>query len=81
MTATVSQRSGGASPINGPRRLALVEPSYEQMLRDAFDLEDDLIDQLARVRRTQKDVRVRYAGERGLLMLPSLEELREVLGK
>lgn len=62
-------------------RLVLVEPSSEQLLRDAFDLEDDLIDQLARVRRTQKDVRVRYAREHGWLMLPSLEKLRKVLGR
>lgn len=76
-----SQRSGGVSPINGPRRLALVEPSSEQMLRDLFDCEDDLIDQLARIRRTQKDVRQRYAAERGLLILPGLETIRKALGK
>lgn len=62
-------------------KLTLVERSTEQLLRDAFDLEDDLIDQLARVRRTQKDVRVRYAREHGLLLLPSLEKLRKVLGR
>lgn len=81
MTATSSQRSGGASPINGPRRLALVEPSSEQMLRDAFDLEDDLIDQLHRVSLTQKELRKRYATERGLLILPSLETIRKAIGK
>lgn len=63
------------------RKLKLVEPSSEQMLRDAFDLEDDLLSQLHRCRQTQKLIRQRYAKERGLLILPSLETLRKVLGK
>lgn len=62
-------------------RLKLVEPSSEQMLRDAFDLEDDLIDQLHRVQQTQKEIRKRYAKENGLRVFPGLETLRKTLGK
>lgn len=62
-------------------QLKLIEPSSEQLLRDAFDLEDDLIDQLARVNLTQKELRKRYADEHGLLIRPSLEKLRKTVGK
>lgn len=62
-------------------KLHLVQPSSEQMLRDLFDCEDDLLDQLHRCRRTQKEVRQRYAKERGLLILPGLEALRKAVGK
>lgn len=61
-------------------KLKLVEPSSEKVLRDLFRQEDDLIDQLARCVSAQKEVRQRYAKERGLLILPGLETLRKVLG-
>lgn len=62
-------------------RLKLIEPSTEQLLREAFALEDDLIDQLHRVSQTQKELRKRYAAEHGLLMRPSLETIRKALGR
>lgn len=64
-----------------PRRLSLVEPSSEQMLRDLFKCEDDLLSQLHRVTLAQKAARKRYADERGLLILPGFETLRKAVGK
>lgn len=64
-----------------PRKLALVEPSAEQMLREAFHLEDDLLNQLQRCRLTQKIIRQQYAKERGLLILPGFETLRKAVGR
>lgn len=79
MTAA-SSSGAGAGIVTRSRGLHLVEPSSEHLLREAFDLEDDLLNQLHRVTQTQKELRKRYARERGLLILPSLETLRKVLG-
>lgn len=81
MNSPASPRSGGASLRNGPRQLRLVEPSSEQMLRDLFECEDDLLTQLHRVTLAQKAARKRYADERGLLILPGFETLRKAVGK
>ena len=61
-------------------KLKLVEPSTDQLLRQLFECEDDLLTQLHRVTQAQKQARACYARERGLLVLPSFETLRKVLG-
>lgn len=62
-------------------KLKLIEPSTDQLLRQLFDCEDDLLTQLHRCRLTQKEVRLRYAKERGLLVLPGFEMLRKAVRK
>lgn len=69
------------SPISGGPQLRLVEPSSEQLLRQLFECEDQLLDSLHKCRLTQKAARLRYAAEHGLKMLPSLETIRKVVGK
>lgn len=80
MTAT-SPAGSGRGPTIPARRLTLVEPSPEQLLRQLFECEDQLLDSLHKCRVTQKAARLRYAAENGLKMLPSLETIRKVVGK
>jgi hypothetical protein len=61
-------------------KLRAVTPSPEQQLRTLFTREDELLAELARVREEQRAARNDYASERGLLMRPSLEALRKVVG-
>lgn len=56
-----------------------VEPADDR-LRALFVREDDLLAELARVREAQRLARNDYASERGLLMRPSVESLRKVVG-
>lgn len=62
------------------RKFSIVEPSPEQRLRADFAEEDALLNQLARVRERQRKNRNDYATAHGLLVRPSLEQLRKVLG-
>lgn len=79
--SSISSMRGGRGETSPARALRLVEPSSEQMLRDLFDCEDDLLTQLHRVSLAQKAARKRYADERGLLSLPRFETLRKVVGR
>lgn len=67
-----------------PRRRANVgfepPPEPEESLRELFEQEDALEVQLRLVRAKQALTRRRYADKHGLLMLPSLEHLRRIVG-
>lgn len=54
--------------------------SPEQRLRSLFAEEDALLSKLADVRAGQKVARNDYAAAHGLLLRPSVEGLRKVLG-
>lgn len=62
-------------------KLVTGEPSSEQLLRDLFECEDDLLSQIHRCKQAQKAARKRYADERGLLILPGFETLRKAVGR
>jgi hypothetical protein len=64
-----------------PARLVSIEQSPESRLRRLFAREDDLLAELAMVRAEQRFVRNQYASAHGLLMRPSVESLRKVLGQ
>ncbi len=68
--------------MNNPaRQLRAVTPSPESRLRAGFAREDALLEDLAQVRAEQRLARNDYAAEHGLLMRPSVESLRKVLGQ
>lgn len=56
------------------------DESADERLRTLFAREDALLAELARVREAQREARNDYASERGLLMRPSVEALRKVVG-
>ena len=62
-------------------RLAIVPqaPSTDDTLRDLFAAEDEAVAELARIKAQQRALRVPYARERDLMMLPSLAIIRKVL--
>lgn len=62
-------------------KLAIVAESAEHRLRRYFAREDELLAELAEVRARQREARNIYASERGLLMRPSVEALRKVVGR
>jgi hypothetical protein len=67
--------------MNPAPRLVSIEQSPESRLRRLFTREDDLLAELAMVRAQQRDARNLYASAHGLLMRPSVESLRKVLGQ
>jgi len=64
---------------NTAPNLRAILPSPEQMLRVSFAREDELLAELVAVRIGQRQARAAYAEAHGLLILPSLAKLREVL--
>lgn len=55
-------------------------PEPEECLRELFEQEAQLEAGLRLVRAKQAQVRRRYADKHGLLMLPSLEQMRRIVG-
>jgi hypothetical protein len=70
----------GTQTDNMADMVAVVPKSTEQRLRSLFARENELLAELAQVREEQRVARNDYASERGLLMRPSLEALRKVVG-
>lgn len=60
-------------------KLHTIEASPEARLREQFKREDELLTELAIVRGVQRQTRRDYAEAHGLLILPSMTKLREVL--
>ena len=60
--------------------LRAVPQSTESAMRLLFQREDDLLAELATVRAEQVRVRNVYAEENGLMVRPSVQGLRKVLG-
>ena len=61
-------------------KLRAVPPTPEHRLRASFRREDELLSELAKVRAEQRLARNDYAAEHGLLLRPSVDALRKVLG-
>jgi hypothetical protein len=64
--------------MSRPKLRIVLEPAAE--LRELFAEEDELLKMIADCRARQRDARKRYAAANDLLMLPSVEQLRKVLG-
>jgi len=66
------------TPRTFPRLVdAPVEP--EHLLRQSFKREDELLAELAQIRAEQREHRNSYAAAHGLLIRPSVEQLRRIL--
>ena len=57
------------------------QPEPEESLRDLFEQEATLEKRLRAIRAKQATCRRSYADKHGLLMLPSLEHLRRIVGQ
>ena len=66
--------------MSAVRKLSEVTPSPESDLRRLFTEEDQALALVARIHGQQKVARAAYAKAHGLLLLPSMRKLREVLG-
>ena len=75
---------GDVTPIKPrrPRSGVAFEPvpEPEESLRELFERQTALEAELRQVRARQALVRRRYADKHGLLILPSLEHLRRIVG-
>lgn len=60
--------------------LRAVPQSVESRLRALFSREDELLAELGQVRAEQRLERNAYATAHGLLLRPSLDQIRKVLG-